>query len=211
MSTITRREFNGAALAAMLLPAVKVPHSTVPVHLPPIDWSVFCDPFFGRDSRFDLRVPFVKSGIKCASDEKIMVWSVTDETASLRPGLLPPTERVISEMLPESPVWSPWPEPVYQVSKCPYHRCCPKCEYEDDDDFVCDMCHGAKGGPFEREIVVGGEIIDRKYDEKIRTLPGPIEWCLANPIQVGKWCEQRPMLFRWSAGLGAVCTMRAWD
>lgn len=236
MSTITRREFNGAALAAMLLPAVKVSASIPAAPVPAVDWSLFCDSHCGEFSKYDLTRPFIRAGVKFASDSRIMLWQVTDDPDTVHEKRIPNAHYILENAMPDQPEWKPWPEPVYAFDPNNNNRACwscntgfadeKECECQSDPDIwqdiggcekckysgyvpgtiVCPACNGRPSGPAKNIIWLGHEKIDRRYDAKIRTLPGPIEWCYSDPSYETEIKHQTggPILFRWAEGMGAV-------
>lgn len=109
---LTRREFNKAALVAAISGCGTATVAARQTACPDIPWDLFCD----IDAfKWDLARPFVKSGVKFATDSKIMIWSPTDEADT--EGRLPNAKGLVDQLLADDASWSPWPEPNYLIDE----------------------------------------------------------------------------------------------
>ena len=155
-----RRDFLKTGAASVALAGVPLMPSVAVRSMPVINWPTFCDP---EVSRYNMATPWIRNGMKIASDCRILIRQITDEPDSeedRRPGDKPkpgtgeqlPLIFAQGRPIPDGYEWNPWPElnPRFAFGPCPEcdatGRVGPMVRCLRDRERPCDEYCGICGG-----------------------------------------------------------------
>lgn len=192
-----------------------------------IPWDIFCDGYACEPwtKRFDLRNPFVRDGYQYATDARIAIRVPAPDLEDTLRGI--PQEMITEMHWDHDVHgdWKPWPVrwPVVpgrtvECSRChgrgkirPLGNClkcgatgwrsgvvCVTCNGEGVVySAQCDYCDGKGDGELLDKQPICAANISGDYDDRIRRLPGPIEF-------VPPTDAESPILFRFASGEGII-------